>query len=182
MSETSENPTELQDPNSEGHSNLRAGNTAIETTIGEEFTGPPMEEVVYSSKSELRSPLTLLSDIARDVYRGRELAWRLFQRNLRGLYRQTLFGFFWAFLPPIANTAMWIFLKNQGAFTMKDTGVHATVYILTGMILWQAFIEAFNMPILAVQKNTNMVRKLRFPREALLLVGFGEVMFNLSIR
>ena len=98
------------------------------------------------------------------------------------MYRQTLFGFFWAFLPPIANTAMWIFLKNQGAFTMKETGVHATVYILTGMILWQAFIEAFNMPILAVQKNTNMVRKLRFPREALLLVGFGEVLFNLAVR
>ncbi len=142
---------------------------------------PPVE-VVYNTKSELRSPVKLVGDIGRELYRGRELAWRLFQRNIKGLYRQTLFGFFWAVLPPVANTAMWIFLRSANIFSLEGTGVDATVYILTGMILWQAFIDAFNMPMTSLQRNSNMIRKLSFPRESLILVGFGEVLFNLGIR
>ena len=118
----------------------------------------------------------------RDLLDGREIAWRLFVRNLYGMYRQTLLGLFWAFLPPIANTAMWIFLKNVGAFDMGETAVNGTVYILTGMIFWQAFVEAFNMPLQKIKSNQNMLSRLRFPRESLLLVGTGEVFFNLSIR
>lgn len=138
--------------------------------------------VTYSAESEVRRPIQLLRNIFGDFWAGRELAWRLFVRNLRGLYRQTLLGLFWAFLPPIANTAMWIFLKSAGVFDTGDTQVNATVYILTGMILWQAFIEAFQMPLDAIRKNGNMLSKLNFPRESLLLVGLGEVLFNLAIR
>lgn len=137
---------------------------------------------VYNSRSEIRTPGRLMADIFAGFMEGRELSWRLFLRNLRGLYRQTLLGLFWAFLPPIANTAMWIFLKNAGAFKMEGTNVDATVYILTGMILWQAFIDAFQMPMGALNKNKNMLTRLRFPRESLLAVGLTEVMFNLAIR
>ncbi len=137
---------------------------------------------VYNSRSDIRSPGRLLGEIVSGFYEGRELSWRLFLRNLRGLYRQTLLGLFWAFLPPIANTAMWIFLKSTGAFRMEGTNVDAIVYILTGMILWEGFIDAFQMPMGVLNKNKNMLSRLNFPREALLAVGLGEVVFNLAIR
>ena len=136
----------------------------------------------YSAGSEIRHPLRLMRAIVADFVAGRHLAWRLFVRNIRGLYRQTLLGMFWAFLPPIANTAMWVFLRNAGVFQSGDTQVDATVYILTGMILWQAFIDAFQMPLQAINNNRNMLSKLNFPRESLLLVGAGEVFFDLLIR
>ena len=157
-------------------------------TVTSEDVGPSNNDphslpvVTYSAESEVRRPLVLLGNIVSDFYSGRELAWRLFVRNLRGLYRQTLLGLFWAFLPPIANTAIWIFLKSAGVFETGDTVVHATVYILTGMILWQAFIDSFQMPLNAIKKNSNMLSKLNFPRESLLLVGLGEVLFDLAIR
>ena len=137
---------------------------------------------VYSPQAAIREPFKLASDIWTGFMNGRELAWRLFVRNLRGMYRQTLLGLFWAFLPPIANTAIWIFLKSQNVFSMGDTGVDSTVYILTGMILWQAFIDAFQAPMRLLNTNRNMISKLNFPRESLLLVALGEVMFNLAIR
>ena len=136
----------------------------------------------YSSESEIRKPLRLIKNIFQSFWDGRELAWRIFIRNLNALYRQTLLGLFWAFLPPLANTAIWIFLRSQNVFEMGETGVDATVYILTGMILWQAFIDAFKVPMDALNKNKNMLSRLNFPRESLLLVGFCEVMFNLAIR
>jgi lipopolysaccharide transport system permease protein len=138
--------------------------------------------VVYSPQSEIRHPVQLLTNIVADFYAGRELAWRLFLRNLRGMYRQTFLGLFWAFLPPIANTAMWVFLRKAGVFETGETSVDGTVYILTGMILWQAFIDAFQMPLNAINKNRGMISKLNFPRESLLLVGYWEVLFDLCIR
>ncbi len=136
----------------------------------------------YSAKSEVRSPAKLVRNIFEDFVAGRELSWRLFLRNLRGLYRQTLLGLFWIFLPPIANTAFWIFLQKAKILDTGEMGVDKTVYILTGMILWQAFIEAFQMPLNMLSKNGNMISKLNFPRESLLLVGVGEILFNLMIR
>ena len=142
----------------------------------------PEEVTQYSSESEIRHPVKLLASIFRSFLDGRELAWRIFVRNLNSMYRQTLLGLFWAFLPPLANTAIWIFLKSQNVFEMGDTGVDSTVYILTGMILWQAFIDAFQVPADVLNKNRSMISKLNFPRESLLLVGIGEVLFNLAIR
>jgi len=136
----------------------------------------------YSPTSEIRNPVQLIGNILRDTHRGRELSWRLFVRNLRGLYRQTLLGFFWAFLPPIVNTAFWLFLREAEVFDTGKMPVNSTVFILTGMIFWQAFIESFQAPLDTLNKNRNMVSKLNFPRESLLMVGFGEVIFNFLIR
>ena len=143
---------------------------------------PDAPHVVYSSQSEIRNPLKLFRQIFEGFVNGRELASRIFIRNLNGLYRQTALGLFWAFLPPLANTAIWIFLKSQNVFEMGETGVDSTVFILTGMILWQAFIDAFQAPANLVNSNKNMVSKLNFPRESLLLVGFSEVLFNMAVR
>lgn len=136
----------------------------------------------YSADSEVRDPIKLLGDIAKDAWSGRDLAWRLFLRNVRGMYRQTFLGLFWAFLPPIANTAVWIFLRQQGVFDTGEMSVNATLYILTGMILWQSFSEALQMPLKIFNQNKRMISKLRFSREALIMLGIGEVFFNLAIR
>ena len=136
----------------------------------------------YSAESEVRNPIKLLGDIAADAWSGRDLAWRLFLRNVRGMYRQTFLGLFWAFLPPIANTAVWIFLRQQGVFDTGEMTVNATLYILTGMILWQSFADAVKMPLKILNQNKGMISKLRFSRESLIMLGIGEVFFDLAIR
>lgn len=160
-----------------------------ELADGSDDQEPPLPPIktsdkvtVYSAQSDIRSPLKMLLGIFASFWAGRELAWRLFLRNIRGLYRQTFLGLFWAFLPPIANTAIWIFLREAKIFDTGEMSVNSTVYILAGMILWQAFIEAFQMPLNMLNKNRNMISKLNFPRESLLLVGIGEVIFDLLIR
>ena len=150
----------------------------------DDVSGRSIDEAAihYSAESEISNPGQLISGMLHDFASGRELAWRLFVRNLRGLYRQTVLGLFWAFLPPIVNTAFWIFLREADVFDTGKMPINSTIFILTGMIFWQAFIEAFQMPMDVINKNRNMISKLNFPRESLLLVGFGEVLFNFSIR
>ncbi|MGI9515502.1 MAG: ABC transporter permease [Pirellulaceae bacterium] len=141
------------------------------------------EVTVYTSESPLAQPRQLVADIARDLWAGRALAWRMFVRNLRGLYRQTFLGLFWAFLPPLANAAVWIILRNSGAIDLAgDMQVSYAVYVVTGMVVWQSFVEALLAPLQAVQANRNLLSKLKFPRESVLLVRLLEVLFNLGIR
>ena len=137
----------------------------------------------FTPDSALRNPRRLVADIRRDVVKGHPLAWRMFLRNIRGLYRQTLLGLFWAFLPPLANTALWVFLSAQGVTSFGEIiGSRYPVYVLAGMVLWQGFIEGLMAPITAVQSNRHILSKLRFPRESVLLVSVYEAFFNLSIR
>lgn len=163
-------------------SSIRESLSARSTSPRNETSISDMPLTRYSSESEIRNLGRLISEMFADFYRGRELAWRLFLRNLRGLYRQTLLGLFWAFVPPIANTAIWIFLRNAGVLDIGNTVVDGAIYILTGMILWQGFVDGFKMPLELINKNRNMISKLNFPRESLLLVGLGEVFFEMAIR
>ena len=71
---------------------------------------PTLAERVYSPEPLLQHPLKMLKAIAADVYAGRELAWRLFMRDLKAQYRQTILGYVWAFLPPLVASATFIFL------------------------------------------------------------------------
>ena len=81
----------------------------------------PLPLHVYTPEPPLRRPLRLIHEIAIDIWSGRELAWRLFIRDLSASYRQTWFGYAWAFLPPLANALTFVFLYSQGLFEMGAT-------------------------------------------------------------
>ena len=99
------------------------------------------------------------------------------------MYRQTMLGVLWAFLPPLANTLIWVFLHKEKVIDFGgDLSVDYTIYVLAGMVIWQSFVESLQMPLNVYRQNRAMITKLNFPREALLAVGWGEILLNLSIR
>jgi len=138
--------------------------------------------VVYTPESQLRHPIRLLREMLHDLYTSRELAWRLFLRNLNAMYRQTLLGYVWAFLPPIVTTLTFVFLNANKIFQVGETAVPYPAYVMLGTLLWQVFIDALNSPIKLLGSAKHMLAKVNFPREALILAGVGEVIFNFLIR
>ncbi len=142
----------------------------------------PLKETVYSPDSELLSFGRLLRSMWSDLLNSRELAWRLMVRNISAQYRQSLLGYAWAFLPPLFTTAIWVFLQSQKVFTVADTGMPYPVFVLTGTVLWQTFVEALNAPLQMVNESKSMLSKINFPREALILTGIGQVLFSFTIR
>lgn len=145
-------------------------------TISERIT-------IYTPESPLREPGKLLRSMFRDLLASRELAWRLFLRNNSAQYRQTILGYLWAFLPPVATSITFVFLASQKVVNIGNTGgVPYIAFVLIGTTLWQTFVDAINAPIKIVQSSKAMLAKINFPREALLLAGFGEVLFNFAVR
>ena len=82
-----------------------------------------LPEVVYTPESLVRRPGRLIHGLVVDLLASRELAWRLFVRNISAQYRQTMFGYLWAFLPALATTVLWCFLHSQKILDFETSGL-----------------------------------------------------------
>ncbi len=137
---------------------------------------------IYSPEPLLGHPVTLVKTIASDLMAGRELAWRLFIRDLSAQYRQTYLGYVWAFLPPLVAALTFIFLSSQGIINVDTGGIPYPAFAMMGTLLWQVFVDALQSPSTALAKAKPMLAKINFPREAILMGGMYMVIFNLLIR
>ena len=141
-----------------------------------------LQERVYSPEPLLQHPWTMFKAIAADVWAGRELAWRLFMRDLKAQYRQTFLGYVWAFLPPLVASATFIFLQSQGITNIKGTGIPYAAFAMMGTLLWQVFVDSMQSPLSSFGAAKAMLVKINFPREAVLMGGLYMVIFNAFIR
>jgi len=141
-----------------------------------------LPERVYSPEPLLQHPWKMLMAIAADVWAGRELAWRLFMRDLKAQYRQTILGYVWAFLPPLVASATFIFLQSQGITRIEGTGIAYAAFAMMGTLLWQVFVDSMQSPLQSFGAAKSMLVKINFPREAVLVGGLYMVIFNLFIR
>ena len=117
-----------------------------------------------------------------DLASSRELAWRLTVRDLSAQYRQTFLGFLWAFILPLANTFVWIFLSRSGVVNVSDTPLPYPVYVFTGTMLWAILMDALNAPLQIVTASKVMLAKINFPREALVVAGIYQTIANALIK
>jgi lipopolysaccharide transport system permease protein len=137
---------------------------------------------IYSPEPLLGHPVTLVKNIGRDVMAGRELAWRLFIRDLSAQYRQTYLGYIWAFLPPLVASITFIFLNSQGIVTIDTGKIPFPAFVMMGTLLWQVFVDAITSPSQSLNAAKPMLAKINFPREAILMGGLYMVIFNFLIR
>ena len=137
---------------------------------------------VYSPQSEIRHPVLMLKIMMRDLLASRELAWRLFVRDINAQYRQSAFGFFWAIVPAIVTALGFTFAKNSGIVNIGETDLPYPAYVMFSTTLWQTFTASLNAPIQAVSSAKAMLAKINFPREAIILSQLGQVGFNFGIK
>ena len=142
----------------------------------------PISTTVYTPDSPLKHPGWLVLGLFADILAARELAWRLFVRDLSAQYRQTILGYVWALLPPLFASLTFIYLNAQGIVNIVGTSIPYPAFALIGTLLWQVFVDALQCPSLTVTASNAMLAKINFPRDALLLAGLYMVLFNLGIR
>jgi lipopolysaccharide transport system permease protein len=138
--------------------------------------------VVYTPHSQLRHPIVLMRSMLSDLRASKELAWRLFIRDLSAQYRQSFLGIFWAFLPPILLAIGFTFAKSAKIISMGSTEIPYPAYVILSMALWQTFAESLNRPLKAVSSAVSFMGKVNFPREAIILSKLGEILFNFAIK
>jgi lipopolysaccharide transport system permease protein len=137
---------------------------------------------IYTPESPLRRPATLVRQMLADLVRSRELAWRLFVRDTRAQYRQSILGYLWIFLPPLAASLPFIYLNAQGLVKVGDTPIAYGAYAIIGTTIWQVFVDALNAPLRTVTLARPMLTRINLPREALLLSALAQVGLGFLVR
>jgi lipopolysaccharide transport system permease protein len=116
--------------------------------------------------------------LSRDFPQSRELAWRMLLRDTRALHRQSLLGYVWLFLPPLATVLVWVFLNSTSLVDIDSGGTPYPLFVITGTVLW----TAFNASVMAMQEimgsARSMLSKVNFPHEALIMTAFGKALLN----
>ncbi len=131
-------------------------------------TTSPLPTRTYTPASPLAQPGLLWHEMRHDLWAGRELAWRL--------------AVLWALIIPLANTAVWLFLTGSKVVQVAATPVPYPVFVFTGTLLWSILIDALNAPLQQVTANKALLAKINFPREALIVSGIYQTLFNAAIK
>lgn len=124
----------------------------------------------------------LLKDSVQDILNSRFLAFQLAKRDISAQYRQSFLGTIWAFAPAIATAAVWIFLNSSGTITLAETKVPYPIYVFAGTLLWSIITESINSPTINTLASKNIMTKVNFPKEALIISGILKLLFNSSIK
>jgi lipopolysaccharide transport system permease protein len=140
-----------------------------------------MQIKIYTP-TQNNSILQLCKAVVLGFRDGRELAYRLFIRDLKASYQKSFLGIFWLFLPALATAGIWIFLNNQKVVAITDTPMSYAAFTMCGTMLWSLFSEAITKPMQRYQSAMGMMSKLNFPREALLLTALYDMLFSLVLK
>jgi lipopolysaccharide transport system permease protein len=134
----------------------------------------------YSSERKF-GLLKTFKSLIKEFPVAHSLGYRFAERTIKSRYRQSLLGVLWAFLPPISTAIIWIILYESRVVNISDVGVPYPLFVITGTMLWSVFSTALLMPMQIMQANRSILVKINFPREALLVNAFYEILFNTGI-
>ncbi len=102
------------------------------------------------------------------LWRFRYLLLLLVWRDVKSRYKQALFGFAWAVLTPTFQ-ALVFWLVFGMVFKVPQGKIPYLPLVFTGFIFWNFFSQSVSSATLSVTGNSNLVTKVAFPKEILIL-------------
>ncbi|MFA5885872.1 MAG: ABC transporter permease [Acidimicrobiia bacterium] len=117
---------------------------------------------------------------------SRELTVNLVLRELRSRYKRTALGYGWSLLSPLASVAIYgvvfsVFLKVEPPVG-DPSGLHSFVlFLVCGLLPWNYFSNCSNASLDALLANANLIRKVYFPRELLVVSATGALLVTYLI-
>lgn len=138
--------------------------------------------IEYTPESPILHPMQLLKTMLADLRSSFGLAYRLTARDISATYRQTALGYFWAVFPPLVTSLTFILLNKANIMRVEDITIPYPLFVITGTIFWQLFVDALNAPLKVLNLNRAMLTKINFPKEALIISGITQVIFSFVIK
>jgi lipopolysaccharide transport system permease protein len=141
-----------------------------------------MNEIVYTAEPALRHPGRFLTGAAEELRRSLAVAGPLFRANLQARHRRAWLGYLWLLVPTVATTLVWMYVQSRRIVGVAPTGLPYPLFVLSGMIFWQVFVDALNAPLAQLSAGRQLITRSRVPPEALLVAGGLEVIVNCGMR
>lgn len=137
-----------------------------------------MQEVTITPESGLSAMRHALSSMRKNQRLAWEIGIRMFLRDIRAMYRQSLLSYLWIFLPPLATTLIWVYLNDQKVVNVAHGDKNYPIFVLSGNLLWGVFSGSLIGMLATLNDARSMLSKVNFPHEALLLSALGKAAVN----
>lgn len=131
--------------------------------------------------------------LVSDVRDSRDLLVNLTLREVRGKYKRTALGQGWSLLNPLVQMAIFTVVFGVLIKVKPDPGNPSglevfALWLVAGLLPWAFFSNAVNGGMGALIGNANLINKVYFPRETLVLstvfswnVSFGIELLVLTV-
>ncbi len=109
-----------------------------------------------------------------------ELLTNIIRKDLKVKYKGSTLGFAWSLANPLLLLAVYYVVFQ---IILKSGVPNFAIYLMSGLLIWNAFQGSLLFATGAVVGNANLVKKVRFPYTVLPLssVGFAMVHFALQM-
>lgn len=100
------------------------------------------------------------------------------RRELRGKYEKSVLGFLWSFLSPMFQILIYnivftrVFHNDMPAFY---------IFLMCGILPWTFFADSLGQGSGAIIYNAEMVKKIYFPREVLVIAEVNAKLINMLL-
>jgi lipopolysaccharide transport system permease protein len=98
----------------------------------------------------------------------RDLLWALLAKEFKVRYKSTALGYVWSVLHPLLFTLVFFFLFKV---VFKIQVANYTLFLMSGVFPWQAFQNSVCSSSTALLANSSLIKRVRFPREFMVLTG-----------
>jgi lipopolysaccharide transport system permease protein len=138
----------------------------------------------YDAMARDRISLRAWPFMFRELWAYRELIHRLVVRNFTAQFKQSVFGYLWVILTPLATTLIFSLLRKAQIMTvpMPEGAMPYPLFVFLGTTIWGFFTQLVMGSTTAVSSAGVLVSRIYFPREVLIFSGVGAAFINLIVR
>lgn len=124
--------------------------------------------------------------ILGDIRTSRELLRNLTMREVKGKYKRTVLGQLWSLANPLAAMLVYSFVFRFVIRVQPDPGDPSeldvfALWLMCGLLPWSFFTNVVNGGMVALVGNENLIKKVYFPRSALVLSSAFAWLYSFSI-
>jgi lipopolysaccharide transport system permease protein len=110
----------------------------------------------------------------------RYLLWQLTAREVKARYKQSYLGVGWAVLQPLALMAVFSVVFTY-VIPVEVKGVPYPLFLYSGLLTWTLFARSLTSLTDSMVSNANLIRKIYFPRQVLLLSGLASRLVDFGV-
>ena len=139
-------------------------------------------KITYYPGKYSRGGLRVWKEMFLELVNTRELTWRLFIKDLKAKYKQSILGVFWAFIMPFVMIGSFIYLSKAGVVDVGTTNIPYPLFALLGISFWQLFATGLASCTNSIVAAGGVIVKINFPKKTLVIAALGQTIFEFAIR
>ncbi len=117
-------------------------------------------------------------NIFKELFQYRELFKTNIKKEIRGKYKGSFLGILWSFINPLLMVTVYAIVFP---YIMKIETPNYLVFLICGVIPWSFFTMSLSQGTTTITNNSNLIKKVYFPREILPLSVVTSALINFLI-